>query len=404
MLNDTQLKALKPKEKVYNVTDSLGLSIQVETTGSKLWRFRYQFENKPKLISFGKYPDISLLQARERRDDARKLVANGIDPSQHRKEVKTARNEAQANSFKQVSEEWYAHWQQDKHGRHADYVMRRLEADVFPTIGNRAISQIQAPEIVAVIKAIAGRGALDIAKRCHQTIGQIFRFAIAHGKATRNPATDINPGDIIPPRRKENYARVNEADLPELIRAIHDYSGTPITRLAMLVMYSTFVRTSELIGARWEDFDFEKNQWKIPGRINDENGKKIYGMKMDTDHIVPLSTQVLSILKRIKAITGDSKLLFPSTKGQGKSMSNNTILKALERMGYKGRMTGHGFRGLASTILHEQGYDHAHIELQLAHSERNAVSAAYNHALYLPQRAKMMQDWSNYLDSLANKK
>lgn len=400
MLNDTQLKALKPKEKVYNVTDSLGLSIQVETTGSKLWRFRYQFENKPKLISFGKYPDVSLLQARERRDEARKLVANGIDPSQHRKEVKTARHEAQANSFKQVSEEWYEHWQQDKHGRHADYVMRRLETDVFPAIGNRAISQIQAPEIVGVIKAIAGRGALDIAKRCHQTIGQIFRFAIAHGKAMRNPATDINPGDIIPPRRKENYARISEADLPKLIRAIHDYSGTPITRLAMLLMYNTFVRTSELIGARWQDFDLDKNQWKIPARIDDENGNKIYGMKMDSDHIVPLSKQVLSTLERIRAISGDNKLLFPSTKGEGKSMSNNTILKALERMGYKGKMTGHGFRGLASTILHEQGYDHAHIELQLAHSERNAVSAAYNHALYLPQRAKMMQDWSNYLDSL----
>jgi integrase len=400
MLNDTQLKALKPKEKVYNVTDSLGLSIQVETTGSKLWRFRYQFENKPKLISFGKYPDVSLLQARERRDEARKLVANGIDPSQHRKDIKTARGEAQANSFKQVSEEWYEHWRQDKHGRHADYVMRRLETDVFPAIGNRAISQIQAPEIVAVIKAIADRGALDIAKRCHQTISQIFRFAIAHGKATRNPANDINPGDIIPPRRKENYVRIDEADLPELISAIHDYSGTPITRLAMLLMYNTFVRTSELIGARWQDFDLNKNQWKIPARINDENGKKIYGMKMDSAHIVPLSKQVLSILERIRAISGDNKLLFPSTKGEGKSMSNNTILKALERMGYKGKMTGHGFRGLASTILHEQGYDHAHIELQLAHTERNAVSAAYNHALYLPQRAKMMQDWSNYLDSV----
>jgi integrase len=404
MLNDTQLKALKPKEKVYNVTDSLGLSVQVETTGSKLWRFRYQFENKPKLISLGKYPDISLLQARERRDEARKLVANGIDPSKNRKEVKSARLEAQANSFKQVSEEWYAHWQQDKHGRHADYVMRRLEADVFPVIGNRAISQIQAPEIVAVIKAIAGRGALDIAKRCHQTIGQIFRFAIAHGKATRNPATDINPGDIIPPRRKENYARINEADLPELIRSIHDYSGTPITRLAMLLMYNTFVRTSELIGARWQDFDLNKNQWKIPARIEDENGNKIYGMKMDSDHIVPLSKQALSILERIRAISGENELLFPSTKGEGKSMSNNTILKALERMGYKRRMTGHGFRGLASTILHEQGYNHAHIELQLAHTERNTVSAAYNHALYLPQRTKMMQEWSDYLDSLMNKK
>jgi integrase len=169
-------------------------------------------------------------------------------------------------------------------------------------------------------------------------------------------------------------------------------------------MYNTFVRTSELIGARWQDFDMEKKQWKIPARIDDENGNKIYGMKMDSDHIVPLSKQVLSILERIRAISGENELLFPSTKGEGKSMSNNTILKALERMGYKGKMTGHGFRGLASTILHEQGYDHAHIELQLAHTERNAVSAAYNHALYISQRSKMMQDWSNYLDSLSNKK
>ena len=395
MLNDTQLKALKPKEKVYNVTDSLGLSIQIETTGSKLWRFRYQFENKPKLISFGKYPDISLLQARERRDEARKLVANGIDPSQHRKEVKTARNEAQANSFKQVSEEWYAHWQQDKHGRHAVYVMRRLEADVFPAIGNRAISQIQAPEIVAVIKNIAGRDALDIAKRCHQTINQIFRFAIAHGKATRNPANDIKPSDIIPPRKKNNYPRVDSEELPNLLKDIHDYSGTPITRLAMILMCSVFLRTSELIGGRWSEIDFNTKRWNIPKER----------MKKKTPHIVPLSTQVIDILNRIKKISGESDLMFPSSKGEGKTMSNNTILKALERMGYKGIMTGHGFRGVASTLLHEQGYDHAHIELQLAHSQRNAVSAAYNHALYLPQRAKMMQEWSNYMDnSLVNKK
>jgi integrase len=339
MLNDTQLKALKPKEKVYNVTDSLGLSIQVESTGSKLWRFRYQFENKPKLISLGKYPDISLLQARERRDENRKLVANGIDPSQHRKEVKTARNEAQANSFKQVSEEWYAHWQQDKHGRHADYVMRRLEADVFPAIGNRAISQIQAPEIVAVIKNIAGRGALDIARRCHQTIGQIFRFAIAHGKATRNPATDINPSDIIPPRKKKNYPRVDSEKLPDLLKDIHDYSGTPITRLAMILMCSVFLRTSELIGGRWSEIDFNTKRWNVPKER----------MKMKTPHIIPLSTQVIDILNRIKKISGESDLMFPSSKGEGKTMSNNTILKALERMGYKGIMTGHGFRGVAST-------------------------------------------------------
>ncbi len=400
MLNDTQLKALKPKNKVYNITDSLGLSIQVETTGSKLWRFRYQYENKPKLISFGKYPDISLLEARQRRDDARKLVANGIDPSQHRKDVKTAKIQAQENSFEKVAKLWHDHWKQDKHHRHIDYVWRRLEIDVFPEIGNRPTHEIQAPEVVAVVRKICDRKAYDIAKRVHGSMDQIFRYAIAHGHAPRNPASDIRPSDIIPPRKKKNFARISEANLPQLIRDINDYSGSPLTRLAMLLMLSVFLRTSELIGARWQDFDFSINQWKIPGRVEDEKGKKIYGMKMGEPHIIPLSRQVLSILERIKKISGEGALLFPSTKGEGKSMSNNTILKALERMGYKGDMTGHGFRGIASTILHEQDYNHKHVEVQLAHCERNTVSGAYNYAEYLPQRAKMMQEWSDYLDSL----
>lgn len=401
MLNDTQLRALKPKDKLYNITDNLGLSIQVETTGSKLWRFRYQYENKPKLISLGKYPDVSLLEARQRRDDARKLVANGVDPSQHRKDVKTAKIQAQENSFEKVAKLWHDHWKQDKHHRHIGYVWRRLETDVFPEIGNRPIHEIQAPEVVAVVRKICDRNALDIAKRVHGTMDQVFRYAIAYGHAPRNPASDIRPSDIIPPRKKKNYARISEANLPQLIKDINDYSGSPLTRLAMLLMCSVFLRTSELIGARWEDFNFSINQWKIPGRVEDEKGKKIYGMKMGEPHITPLSRQVLGILERIKKISGEGALLFPSTKGEGKSMSNNTILKALERMGYKGDMTGHGFRGIASTILHEQDYNHKHVEVQLAHCERNTVSGSYNYAEYLPQRTKMMQEWSDYLESVA---
>lgn len=390
MLNDTQIKALKPKAKVYSVTDSLGLSIQVEPTGSRLWRFRYQFENKPKLISIGKYPDVSLLQARERRDGARKLVANGVDPSQHRKDIKVAKIQAQENSFEKVARQWQEHWKQDKNSRHANYVIRRLEADVFPEIGNKPIHQIQTPEIVAVIKKICQRNALDMAKRVHQTIGQIYRFAITEGKATRNPATDIRPGDIIPPRKKKNYARIDPANLPDLLKDINDYSGAPITRLAMILMCSVFLRTSELIGGRWTEINFDAKRWNIPKER----------MKMDSPHIVPLSTQVIDMLKRIKTISGESDLMFPSTKGEGKTMSNNTILKALERMGYKSEMTGHGFRGVASTILHEQNYNHKHIELQLAHCERDTVSGAYNYAEYLPQRTKMMQEWSDYLGKL----
>jgi integrase len=217
--------------------------------------------------------------------------------------------------------------------------------------------------------------------------GQVFRYAIAHGMAERNPAGDVKPSDILPSRRQTNYARIDAKELPALLRAIEAYQGTPVTRLAIKLLALTFVRTGELIAARWDEFDLQAGQWRIPAER----------MKMRTEHIVPLSLQAIQILQVLYSITGHSKLLFPGERNHGKPMSNNTILKALERMGYKGRMTGHGFRGLASTILHEQGFDHAYIELQLAHQERNAVSAAYNHATYLKQRAKIMQWWSDYL-------
>jgi integrase len=259
---------------------------------------------------------------------------------------------------------------------------------VFPLIGSRPVSEIQAPELVKMMKAIQRRGALDIAKRCYQMTSQVFRYAIAHGLAERNPAGDIKPSDILPSRRQTNYARVDARELPALLRAIEAYQGTPVTRLAIKLLALTFVRTGELIAARWEEFDLQAGQWRIPAER----------MKMRTEHIVPLSLQAIQILQILYGITGHSKLLFPGERDHSKPISNNTILKALERMGYKGRMTGHGFRGLASTILHEQGFDHAHIELQLAHQERDAVSAAYNYATYLKQRGKMMQWWSDYLD------
>ncbi len=217
--------------------------------------------------------------------------------------------------------------------------------------------------------------------------GQVFRYAIAHGIAERNPASDIKPSDILPSRRQTNYSRVDAKELPSLLRAIEAYKGTPVTRMAIKLLALTFVRTSELIDARWDEFDLQAGQWRIPAER----------MKMRIEHIVPLSMQAIQILQILHGITGHSELLFPGERDHGKPMSNNTILKALQRMGYKGRMTGHGFRGLASTILHEQGFDHAHIELQLAHQERNAVSAAYNHATYIKQRAKMMQWWANYV-------
>jgi integrase len=388
MLTDTRVKTAKPQEKQYKLADERGLHLSVYPNGSKLWQLRYRYEGKEKTASLGKYPEVSLAEARNKRDQMRKQIANGIDPVQAQRATKEAHKLAQANSFQAVARTWFAGWKTGRSHRHAEYVIRRLEADVFPVIGTRPIAEVQAPELVKMMKAIQKRGALDIAKRCFQMTGQVFRYAIAHGIAQRNPASDIKPGDILPSRRQTNYARVDAKELPGLLRAIEAYQGTPATRMAIKLLALTFVRTSELIGAKWDEFDLQAGQWRIPaGR-----------MKMRTEHIVPLSLQAIQILQILHGITGHSELLFPGERDHSKPISNNTILKALERMGYKGRMTGHGFRGLASTILHESGFDHAYIELQLAHQERNAVSAAYNHALYLRQRSKMMQWWADHLD------
>ena len=390
-LSDTLLRAAKPQARPYKMADGGGLFLLIAPTGGKWWRYSYRFEGKQKTLSLGTYPDTGLKDAREKHADARKLLAQKLDPSESRKSVKADIE----NTFEAWAHRWWQHWHSGKSPRHADYVQRRLEADVYPIIGKRPITEVDAYDVVGTVKTIATRGALDMAKRAHQTIGQVFRYAIAHGresKVTRNPATDIKPGDFIESRAKVNYARVEIKELPELLRAIEASQTNAITRLAIKLMTLTFVRTSELIGGRWDEINFEDAQWRIPAER----------MKMKTPHIVPLSQQTMEILRTLHIITGSSDFMFPSQSIGGKTltMSNNTILKALERMGYKGRMTGHGFRGLASTTLHEQGFDHQHIELQLAHAERNEVSAAYNHALYLKQRTLMMQAWADTLDKL----
>jgi integrase len=357
--------------------------------GSKLWRCKYRVLGKEKVLSLGAYPDVSLAQARDGVDQARKVLAAGGDPMAIRKADKVSSRNAAENSFEVVARAWWAQWSQGRSEQHAGQVMRRFEANVFPHIGRRPVSEVHAPELVAMLKAIEARGVNDLAKRALQTSSQVFRYAIAHGKAVRNPATDIKPSDVLASRQKQNLARIDGKELPDLLRHIEVYQGAATTRLAMKLMAMTFVRTTELIGARWAEFDLEAARWDIPAAR----------MKMKTPHIVPLSVQAVNLLRTLHLITGHSVMLFPGERDHEKSMSNNTILKALERMGYKGRMTGHGFRGVASTLLHEMGFDHAHIELQLAHQERNEVSAAYNHATYLKQRAAMMQHWSDYLDT-----
>ncbi len=387
-LADTGIKKAKPKQRPYSMSDGGGLYLWVTPAGGKLWRWSYRYESKEKLMSLGKYPDVSLGQARERHSEARKLLAEGVDPMAQRKAAKTAEKAAVENSFQSITAQWLEHWQDGKSPRHVDYVKRRMNADILPCLGARPIAEIEAPELVAMTMAIEQRGARDIAKRALETVGQVFRYSIAHGYSKRNPASEIRPRDILKSTRKTNYARIDAKELSLLLRSIEVYQGTHVTRLAMKLLALTFVRTSELIGATWDEFDLVNARWDIPAER----------MKMRTPHIVPLAQQAMDVLEALRILTGHSEWLFPGDRDDAKHISNNTILKGLERMGYKSRMTGHGFRGLASTILHEQGYPHEHIELQLAHAPRNAVSAAYNHALYLKPRAKMMQDWADFLE------
>jgi len=389
-LTDPEIKAAKPKEKPYSLPDGHGLVLLVQPSGAKWWRYRYRFNGIAKMLSMGTYPDVTLKEARNQQIRFKELLAQGIDPSQHRQEKKQLEAIAAENSFETVARLWWIQWSAARNQRHADYVIRRLEADVFPIIGRKPVTELTAPMLLMAIKKIESRGALDIAKRALTTCNQIMRYAVAHGLAERNPAADIKPSDVLKPTKKTNYARLDQKELPELLRKIDEYDGQPLTKLALQLMAFTFVRTSELIGARWEEIDLDKKQWRIPAER----------MKMKTPHIVPLSDQAIAVLGKIKELAADQILLFPSERRDGKSMSNNTILYALYRLGYHSRMTGHGFRGIASTILHERGYNHDHIELQLAHSKRDAVSASYNHALYLEPRARMMQDWADYLSTL----
>lgn len=388
MLTDTAIKKAQPRAKPYRLTDERGLTLRVQPNGKKLWQVRWRHQGKERIASLGQYPDISLKEARDRRDDARKKIANGVDPVAEKRAQQAASEAEAANSFEAVAREWWEHWRGARSVQHAESVMTRMVQDVFPAIGNRPVTDIEATELVQMVKAVAGRGALDLARRCLQISGQVFRYAVAHSKAKRNPAADIRPSDILPSRKRENYARVDARELPALLRKIEAYQGTPTTRLAMKLMALTFVRTSELIGARWDEFDLEAGRWSVPAER----------MKMKMPHIVPLSAQAVEVLRTLHTVTGHRELLFPGERNPRQPISNNTILGALKRMGYQGIMTGHGFRGVASTVLHEYGFDHAHIELQLAHSPRDAVSAAYNHATYLPQRTAMMQWWGDYLE------
>ncbi len=395
-LTTKQIENAKPKDKPYKLADGGGLCLLVAPSGARLWRWRYRFAGKEKMMAFGEFPVVSLKEARELHFAARHKLAEGSDPMAERKaEAESRQREAEAvqrqaeSSFENIARKWWEWWSAGKSARHADYVLRRLEADVFPAFGHKFVDAVTAADIRTLMIAIESRGARDVAKRAHETTGQIFRYAIAHGFASRNPATDFKPSDILAEGSSENFARVDAKDLPLLLNRMEGYEGDALTRLAMRLLAYTFVRTSELIEAEWPEFDLDNSRWDIPAER----------MKMDTPHIVPLSRQAVEVLRALRLLTGNGRFVFPGATDKKRPMSNNTILFALYRLGYKGRMTGHGFRGLASTILHENEFADEHIELQLAHQKRNKVAAAYNHAKYLSQRAAMMQWWADYLDT-----
>ena len=390
-LSDVKARNAKPRPKPYKMSDGDGLFLLITPSGSKYWRMRYFFAGKEKLLALGVYPEVSLADARERRAQARKVLAAGNDPGEVKKETKRLRIENSLNSFEVVAREWF-----DRHGHKwapttSDAKLIRLERHVLPKLGPRPIADITAPEVLSVLRVVEEKGTLDTAHRVMQMCGQIFMYAIATGRAVRNPVPDLRGALRTATVKHRSYLKENE--LPLYLQKLAAFDGHPQTMLALRFLLLTFVRTIELRAAQWTEIDWDKAEWRIPAER----------MKMRELHIVPLSMQAIAVLRELQIYSGNRGYVFPNQINSTKCMSENTILFALYRMGYHSRATGHGFRSTASTILNENGFSPDVIERQLAHSERDKVRAAYNHAQYLPERRKMMQWWADFLDDVGAK-
>lgn len=388
-LTDAAARQAKPREKAYKLSDSAGLYLLVQPNGAKYWRVKYRIAGKEKVLALGVYPDVTLTEARAKRDDARKVIGNGTDPITIKREQKRQDKLKAANSFEAIAREWHDHQKGRWIPDHAAKVIGSLEKEMFPAIGAYPITEITAPMVLEAVRKVEKRDALDVASRVLQRTSAAFRFAIQTGRAEHNPCTDLI--GALKTRKVQHRAALERAELPEFLKKLENYDGHLLTRLALRLVMLTFVRSHELRGARWEEFDLERAEWRIPAER----------MKMRAPHIVPLSKQALAVLEEIKPITGRYALVFPSQNDHQKPMSENTLLYAMYRMGYHQRATVHGFRATASTILNESGFNHDVIERQLAHAERNKVRAAYHRSEYLAERAKMMQWWANFIDGVA---
>jgi integrase len=408
-LSDKAVQAAATKNKQYGISDGDGLTLIVKTTGSKLWWLRYRFGGKAKTLSFGEYPLVSLKEAREKAFFAKKTLLDGRDPSAEKisakKEIIKIQEEEKASlatTFESVAREWFGKFSKSNNWaeNHSSKILGRLEKDIFPWLGDKQIGEIEPKELLTVIRRIENRGALETAHRALSECGRVFRYAVASGLAKRDPAGDLR-GALPPYRKDKHFAAVTDPkQVGMLMRDIAAYSGTNVVRAAFALSPRVFLRPGELRKLEWDWIDFDSAMITIPAAAHKT------GKRTQAPHLVPLSTQALKILREIQPLTSDGRHVFPSERDTNRPMSDNAVRSAMRRMGWTGEeMTPHGFRALASTILDNLGYKQEWIERQLAHDEMNKVKAAYKrdlHLMYMPERRKMMQEWSDYLDALKN--
>lgn len=389
-LNARQVDAAKPREKAYKLADGAGLYLEVVPSGSRYWRMKYRFNGKEKRMAFGVYPAVSLAQARALRDDAKKKLAEGIDPSLAKKEEKLVRDVQLNNTFQAVALEWHgtkvSRWSEG----YASDIIEAFNKDIFPYIGQQPVNEIKPLVLLNVLRRIESRGATEKAKKVRQRCSEVFRYAIVTGRAEYNPAADLT--SAMSGHESKHYPFLTVEELPDFFKALAGYTGSPLVVLAARLLILTGVRTGELRGAFWSEFDLEKAVWEIPAER----------MKMKRPHLVPLSTQALEIVQQLKVMSGQYPLVFPGRNDPRKTMSEASINQVFKRIGYTGRVTGHGFRHTMSTILHEEGFNTAWIETQLAHVDKNAIRGTYNHALYLEGRREMMQWYADYINANHN--
>ncbi|NAT21605.1 integrase arm-type DNA-binding domain-containing protein [Pseudomonas syringae] len=389
-LTDTALRNAKPRDKLYRLADAQGLCIEVTPSGGKLWRLRYRFDGKAKMLSLGIYPAITLAQARERREAARRMLAQGVDPSAHKQQEKTAAA-AQVLTMELLAREWYDYNRPRWAPATSSKVLQYLESDIFPVIGRQPASEVQRPELVELVRKIEKREAFNVARKVRQWLSQIFRFGLAKGVVPGNPATDLDVVAAHAPRTR-HHPHVSEGELPELLERLETAQCDITSKIAIRLLALTAVRPGELRLAPWNEFDLDAATWTIPAAR----------MKARRPHIVPLPRQAVALLRALHELTGTYPLAFPGRNNRARPMSENTVNKALSTMGYEGRQTGHGFRHLLSTSLNSRGYNRDWIERQLAHGDQDSIRDTYNHANYLEQRRGMMQTWADSIDALCS--